>query len=222
MKLLVENIKQATVIKEAAGNGKHHYFLEGVFLQGGIQNRNGRVYPTNILNKEVDRYRKEFVTRRRAFGEFGHPASPSIQMERISHLITQLDRDGNDFRGRAKIIDEGYGKIARALIDEGALLGMSSRGVGSVMTRQGVSTVGEDFQLTTAADIVAEPSAPDAFVEGVMENADWVQGMDGKWRRKFIAETKQQILSARKVSNAEVERVFMNAFDKLMANIAHV
>lgn len=148
--------------------------------------------------------------------------SPTIQMERISHIITKLDPDGRNFIGRAKIIDEGYGKIARSLIDEGALLAMSSRGVGSVTTNNGISVVGKDFQLSTAADIVADPSAPDAFVEGVMENAEWVKMADGSWKRQFIKETKSNIYKANRTSPQEVERVLLNAFDLLIAKISRV
>lgn len=222
MKLLQETIEEARVIKEAAGNGKQNYYLEGIFLQGDIQNRNGRKYPLSILTKEVGRYSRDYIDRRRAFGEFGHPSSPTIQMERISHLITSLKPDGKNFVGRAKIIDEGYGKIARALIDEGALLAMSSRGVGSVTSSGGVSVVGEDFQLATAADIVADPSAPDAFVEGVMENAEWVRASDGSWRPQFVVEVKEQFHKAKRASSQEVERAMLCAFDKLIANISRV
>lgn len=222
MKLLQESIEEATVIKESVGNGKHNYFLEGIFLQGDIQNRNGRRYPLPILAKEVGRYSRDYIDRRRAFGEFGHPESPTIQMERISHIITSLKPNGKNFIGRAKIIDEGYGKIARALIDEGALLAMSSRGVGSVTSRNGVSEVGDDFQLATAADIVADPSAPDAFVEGVMENAEWIKSADGTWKRQFVSATKTKLFEARHASPVEIERVLLEAFDALIANISRI
>lgn len=215
MKLLIEEINDARILKEDK-DGKQSYFIEGIFLQSK-PNRNGRLYPYETLQNEVRRYHDNFISKKRAFGEFGHPATPTIQMERISHLIVDLRPEGRDFIGKAKIINEGYGKIAKALLDEGAMLGVSSRGVGSLQCENNVNVVQPDFMLTTAADIVADPSAPDAFVQGVMEHTEWILGVDGEWRKKIINETKQQLYNVRKGrSKKKTEQVMLEAFDKLL------
>ena len=175
MKLLTEQITDVNYIIETADDGEKKVYIEGTFLQGDIKNRNGRMYPMEILTAEVDRYVKEFVIPKRAFGELGHPEGSIINLERVSHLITSLKREGTNFVGRAKIMDTPFGKIVMALIKEGAQLGVSSRGMGSLQQRRnGLNVVRDDFHLATAADIVADPSAPDAFVRGIMENKDWV------------------------------------------------
>lgn len=218
MKLLIEEINDAKILKEDK-DGKQSYFIEGIFLQSK-PNRNGRLYPYETLHNEVKRYNENFITKKRAFGEFGHPATPTIQMERISHLIVDLRPEGRDFIGKAKIINEGYGKIAKALLDEGAMLGVSSRGVGSLVCENNVNVVQKDFMLTTAADIVADPSAPDAFVQGVMEHTDWYLGVDGEWRKRIINETKQEIYNTKNGrSQKQLEQVMLEAFDKLLKNI---
>ena len=168
MKLITEEISKVNFITEGKGKGKRLY-IEGVFLQGGIKNRNGRMYPVDILEKECNRYNKTFISQGRAFGELGHPEGPTVNLDRVSHKITSLVREGNNFRGKAQLLSTPMGKIASSLIDEGVKLGVSSRGVGSLReSSNGCKMVGEDFQLATAADILADPSAPDDFVNGIM------------------------------------------------------
>lgn len=181
MKLIKEHTEEVKLIVEAKkeGSGKD-YFIEGVFLQSDLKNRNGRVYPKEIMQKEVDRYTKEYINKNRAYGELGHPDTPSINLDRVSHMIKGLRMEGNNYIGRAKILDTPYGKIVKSLIDEGAQLGVSSRGLGSLVQKNGVNLVQDDFMLATAADIVADPSAPDAFVEGIMEGAEWVYNASTK------------------------------------------
>jgi len=162
------------VIVEANSEGKKEYFIEGVFMQSEIKNRNGRVYPKAIMEKEVNRYRKEFIEKDRAFGELGHPEGPTINLDKVSHMITSLEEDGNNYIGRAKILSTPNGQIVRNLIDDGAKLGVSSRGLGSLEEKGGAQYVKGDFQLATAADIVADPSAPEAFVEGIYEGVEWI------------------------------------------------
>ena len=173
MKLITETTENIEVITEEKGSGKD-YKIRGIFLQGDIKNRNGRVYPVSVLAKEVKRYNKEFVEKKRAFGELGHPDGPTVNLERVSHMITSLKPEGRNFIGEAKIMDTPYGKIVKNLIDEGAQLGVSSRGMGSMKQVNGKNVINNDFYLATAADIVADPSAPDAFVEGIMEGKEWV------------------------------------------------
>ena len=182
---------------------KKNYKIRGVFLQSEIKNRNGRVYPKETLAKEVSRYNREFVNQKRAFGELGHPDGPTVNLERVSHMITDIHEDGNNFIGEAKIMDTPYGKIVKNLIDEGAKLGVSSRGMGSLERgRGGQSVVGKDFYLATAADIVADPSAPDAFVEGIMENKEWVWD-NGVIKEREIEEYKEYIAQAKRLKIAE-------------------
>tara|TARA_B100000927_G_scaffold144309_1_gene116468 strand:+ start:198 stop:848 length:651 start_codon:yes stop_codon:yes gene_type:complete len=174
MKLIREEIEQVDFIVEER-NGKKNMFIEGIFLQGNIQNRNGRMYPMETLRKEVQRYNENHVQSGRALGELGHPDGPTVNLDRVSHKIVSLKENGSNFIGKAKILGTPMGKIAESLISEGVKLGVSSRGIGSLkQTREGVNIVGEDFMLSTAADIVADPSAPDAFVEGIMEGKNWV------------------------------------------------
>jgi len=214
MKLISEEISQAEYIVEEA-NGNKNYKIRGVFLQTEIKNRNGRVYPKDILENEVRRYNTEFINKKRAFGELGHPDGPTVNLERVSHMITKLYPDGNNFIGEAKIMNTPYGKIVKGLIDEGAQLGVSSRGMGSLEQRGGVNYVGKDFYLATAADIVADPSAPDAFVEGIMENKEWVWD-NGVLVEKNIDAWKREIESAKRNALAEAKvRVFKNFLKKL-------
>jgi len=176
MKLISEynDYQMSPVIVEANSEGKKEYFIEGVFMQSEIKNRNGRVYPKAIMKKEVNRYRKEFIEKDRAFGELGHPEGPTINLDKVSHMITSLEEDGNNYIGRAKILSTPNGQIVRNLIDDGAKLGVSSRGLGSLEEKGGAQYVKGDFQLATAADIVADPSAPEAFVEGIYEGVEWI------------------------------------------------
>ena len=173
MKLITENIEEIQVLTEEKDGKKTHY-IEGIFLQGDLTNRNGRNYPVNILEREVTKYNENFVGTGRALGELGHPDGPTINLDRVSHKILSLKREGNNFIGKAKLLETPMGKIAKNLLDEGVKLGVSSRGLGSLTVKDGVNYVGEDFMLATAADIVADPSAPDAFVEGIMEGKEWV------------------------------------------------
>jgi hypothetical protein len=214
MKLISEEISNAEYIVEEA-NGNKNYKIRGVFLQTEIRNRNGRVYPKDILENEVRRYNTEFINKKRAFGELGHPDGPTVNLERVSHMITKLYPDGNNFIGEAKIMNTPYGKIVKGLIDEGAQLGVSSRGMGSLEQRGGVNYVGKDFYLATAADIVADPSAPDAFVEGIMENKEWVWD-NGVLVEKNIDAWKREIKSAKRHALAEAKvKVFQNFLKKL-------
>jgi hypothetical protein len=173
MKLITENIEEIQVLTEEA-DGKKNYYIEGIFLQGDLTNRNGRNYPVNILEREVTKYNENFVGTGRALGELGHPDGPTINLDRVSHKILSLQREGNNFIGKAKLLETPMGKIAKSLLDDGVKLGVSSRGLGSMTEKNGVNYVGEDFMLATAADIVADPSAPDAFVDGIMEGKEWV------------------------------------------------
>ena len=173
MKLISEEISQAEYLVEET-NGKKDYKIRGVFLQSELKNRNGRVYPKDILDKEVKRYNAEFINKKRAFGELGHPDGPTVNLERVSHMITKLYPEGKNFIGEAKIMNTPYGKIVKGLIDEGAQLGVSSRGMGSLETRGGANYVKDDFYLATAADIVTDPSGSDDYVGGIMKNKEWI------------------------------------------------
>ena len=192
MKLITEEVQQVKFITEGKGAEKK-MFIEGIFLQGDICNRNGRMYPMATLSREVKRYNETFVKKGRALGELGHPDGPTVNLDRVSHKITSLVQEGSNFRGKAQILNTPMGKIASSLLDEGVMLGVSSRGVGSLkMTNEGHKVVGEDFMLATAADIVADPSAPDAFVQGIMEGKEWVwEG--GILREQLAEQTKKRI-----------------------------
>jgi len=214
MRLISEEVQNAEYIVED-NNGKKDYKIRGIFLQAEIRNKNGRVYEKSILEKEVNRYNREFINKRRAFGELGHPDSPTVNLERVSHMITKLHPDGTNFIGEAKIMNTPYGKIVKGLIDEGAQLGGSSRGMGSLQTRGGVNYVGRDFYLATAADIVADPSAPDAFVEGIMESKEWVWD-NGVLVEKDLSAWKRDIEVAKRHALAEAKaNVFKSFLKKL-------
>ena len=214
MKLISEEIQDAQYLVEET-NGKKSYKIKGVFLQSDIKNRNGRIYENDILTKEVDRYSKEFIDKKRAFGELGHPDGPTVNLERVSHMITSLKPEGKNFIGEAKVMDTPYGKIVKGLIDEGAQLGVSSRGMGSIIQRNGANYVKDDFYLATAADIVADPSAPDAFVEGIMESKEWVWE-NGKLVERDIEAWKRQIREAKQRKLDEVKlKVFESFLGKL-------
>ena len=193
MKLIREEIESVKFLVETTKSGKKSLYIEGVFLQGEIKNRNGRMYPMETLRREVGRYNENHVQAGRALGELGHPDGPTVNLDRVSHKIVSLKESGSNFVGKAKILNTPMGKIASSLIEEGVKLGVSSRGIGSLRTtKEGVNIVGDDFMLATAADIVADPSAPDAFVEGIMEGKEWVwEG--GILREKFAQQTKQRI-----------------------------
>ena len=174
VKLISEEIQDVEYICEQKEDGKKNYKIKGIFMQADIKNRNGRVYPMDVLNKEVERYNKQYVNEKRAFGELGHPEGPTVNLDKVSHMITKLYPDGKNFIGEAKIMSTPMGEIVKTLMDEGAKLGVSSRGMGSLDQKNGANYVRNDFYLATAADIVADPSAPNAFVQGIMEGKEWV------------------------------------------------
>ena len=217
MKLIKEHTETVNyLIEEDKETGQKNYNLEGVFLQADIKNRNGRIYPVEILDKEVKRYVKENVKKNRAYGELGHPDSPTINLDRVSHMIKDLKLEGKNFVGKAKRMDTPYGKIVKSLIDEGASLGVSSRGMGSLKTtKDGSSEVQKDFMLATAADIVADPSAPDAFVRGVMEGKEWMF-VDGKFVEQDIDAVKSSITKA---TRSQLEEAKLFAFAKFLKAI---
>ena len=216
MKLITEEISNVKFITEGKGSKKKMY-IEGVFLQGDLKNRNGRMYPVNTLAKEVNRYNEAFVAKGRALGELGHPDGPTVNLDRVSHKITSLRQEGNNFVGKAQILNTPMGKIASSLLDEGVTLGVSSRGVGSLREdRNGCKVVGEDFMLATAADIVADPSAPDAFVSGIMEGKDWVwEG--GILREQLASQTKKHINTL--VDQKVLEEHKLNLFNEFLSNL---
>jgi len=214
MKLISEEVQNAEYLVEEK-NGKKEYKIRGVFLQSEIKNRNGRDYPQEIMVREVNRYTKEFINKNRAFVELGHPDGPTVNLERVCHMVKSLKQDGKDFIGEAKIMDTPYGKIVKGLIDEGAQLGVSSRGMGSLITRNGVNYVNDDFYLATAADIVADPSAPDAFVEGIMESKEWVWN-NGVLHQVDLENWKKQVQEARRPVLEQAKlKVFQSFLTKL-------
>ena len=216
MKLITEEIEQVEVIVENR-NGKKNLFIEGVFLQGEIKNRNGRMYPMETLTREVGRYNENFVEKGRALGELGHPDGPTVNLDRVSHKIVSLKESGNNFIGKAKILSTPMGKIASNLLGEGVKLGVSSRGVGSLnKTNEGYSVVGEDFTLATAADIVADPSAPDAFVDGIMEGKEWVWD-GGIIRERLASKTYKRINTL--VDQNKLDEQKLNVFQDFLANL---
>ena len=211
MKLITETIEDIEVLTEANTKGGKDYKIRGVFMQADIKNRNGRVYPVQTLTKEVQRYNSEYVNKKRAFGELGHPDGPTVNLERVSHMITSLKPEGKNFIGEAKIMDTPYGKIVKNLIDEGAQLGVSSRGMGSIQSSSQGNVVGKDFYLATAADIVADPSAPDAFVEGIMEGKEWVWD-NGVLKSMEVEKYKKQIENTKRAELAETKASIFNDF----------
>ena len=192
LKLITESIEDVEYITEANENGEKEYKIRGIFMQSDMKNRNGRVYPFEVLKKEVEQYNEDYVKRKRAFGELGHPDGPTVNLDRVSHMITSLKPEGKNFVGEAKIMDTPMGKIVKSLMDEGATLGVSSRGIGSLEEKGGANYVRSDFKLATAGDIVADPSAPNAFVEGIMEGKEWVWD-NGSLVEAAVAEAKVRI-----------------------------
>jgi hypothetical protein len=216
MKLIREEIESVEFIVEER-NGKKSLYIEGVFLQGDIKNRNGRMYPMETLRREVARYNENHVAQGRALGELGHPDGPTVNLDRVSHKIVSLRESGSNFIGKAKILSTPMGKIAESLISEGVKLGVSSRGIGSLrMTREGINVVGEDFMLATAADIVADPSAPDAFVSGIMEGKEWVWD-GGILREKYAEKTYKTINTL--VDQKRLEENKLNLFNDFLTNL---
>ena len=219
MKLITEVTEQVKYITEEGSEGGKSLYIVGPFLQGNVTNRNKRYYDSSILEKEVNRYVKENVDKGRAYGELGHPSGPSINLERVCMMIKSLNREGDSFIGKAKITDTPYGNIVRSLIAEGAVLGVSSRGMGSLVEKNGVNHVQDDFYLATAADVVADPSAPDAFVNGVMEGVEWVWN-NGVLKAKELEIAKKHIdEAARKVSKKELEEAKIRVFNHFLSNI---
>ena len=217
MKLICEVVEDSLeFIAEAKEDGTKNYKIRGVFMQGEIKNRNNRIYPVQVLSEQVDKYKKNYIDKNRAYGELGHPSGPTINLERVSHMITDLYQDGNNFIGEAKIMDTPYGKIVKNLMDEGASIGVSSRGMGSLKQNNGGSqVVQKDYHLATAADIVADPSAPDAFVEGIMEGKEWIWD-NGVLREAQIAEYENQISTTSRQNLEEAKmRVFSDFISKL-------
>lgn len=216
MRLITEITEEIQVIQEE-NEGKKSFFIEGVFLQSDIKNRNGRLYPFDIMNNEVKRYNENYIKNNRAVGELGHPdSSPQIHLERVSHIITKLVNEGKNFIGKAKILETPYGQIVTKLLEGGAKLGVSSRGVGSLEEKNGFNVVGNDFMLITAADIVADPSAPDAFVAGIQENAEWVYIGGKGWTPRIVEETKKMI---DKTSSRKLEEAKLKAFERYLRNL---
>ena len=216
MKLITEEIESIEIITESVGKTKKLY-IKGPFLQAETVNKNRRRYPISILEREVNRYNNEYVKKGRALGELGHPNGPTVNLDRVSHKITNLYREGNNFIGKAQILSTPMGKIAESLLKEGVMLGVSSRGLGSLKpTREGFNEVGEDFMLATAADIVADPSAPDAFVQGIMEGKEWI--WDGGKLREQLAETTQRRINTL-VDQKRLEEHKLNLFNEFLSNL---
>ena len=216
MKLISEEASNVEFLTETTKKGSKNYFIEGIFMQADTKNRNGRIYPQEILQKEAKRYSAEFIDKKRAFGELGHPDGPTVNLERVSHMIEELVEVDQNFMGRAKILDTPYGKIVKNLIDEGARLGVSSRGMGSLKpVKDGIQEVQDDFYLATAADIVADPSAPEAFVAGIMEGKEWIWD-NGLLKETQIQEYKTQIeQSSRKTR----EQTLVGAFEDFITKL---
>ena len=216
MKLIRETVEETKlIVEEKLGKGKQ-YFIEGIFLQSNIVNRNKRMYQESVMDREVGRYLKEAVQSHRAYGELGHPDTPSINLDRVSHLIVDLRKEGTNWIGKAKILETPMGQIARGLLDGGANLGVSSRAMGSLkMNNEGINVVQDDFMLSTAADIVADPSAPDAFVRGIMENKEWIF-VDGKFVEQNIEEVRSFV---KKTSSRNLEEAKIQAFQHFLSKI---
>jgi hypothetical protein len=213
MKLITETIENVQILTEER-DGKKLLYIEGVFLQGAIKNRNGRMYPFEVLSREVERYNEEYVRTKRALGELGHPDGPTINLDRVSHRITDLRAEGNNFIGKAQILDTPMGNIAKSLLGEGVQLGVSSRGMGSIEKREDCNVVRDDFMLTTAADIVADPSAPDAFVNGIMEGKEWVWD-NGILKEREVAKYQRYINGSRRGLEERTLKVFEDFLGKL-------
>ena len=213
MKLITETIENVKILTEER-DGKKLLYIEGVFLQSELTNRNGRMYPFEVLNREVERYNEEYVKSKRALGELGHPDGPTINLDRVSHRITSLRAEGNNFIGKAQILDTPMGNIAKSLLGEGVQLGVSSRGMGSIQKKEDCNVVADDFMLTTAADIVADPSAPDAFVNGIMEGKEWV------WDNGILKESKvdkyQRYING---SRRELEERTLKVFEDFLGKL---
>lgn len=215
MKLITELNESIKYVTETKESGKKTMYIEGVFLQSEIKNRNGRMYPKHVLEREVNRYNEQFVSKGRAFGELGHPDGPQINLDRISHIIESLKQDGSNFIGRAKITDTPMGNIARGIIESGGQLGVSTRGMGSLkLNREGVNEVQDDFHLATAADIVADPSAPDAFVNGIMEGVEWI------WENNMLIAQRTKGLVEQAVRSRDLEAKKLSIFENFIKSLS--
>ena len=214
MKLITETIEQVRYVTEES-NGVKSLFIQGPFLVAETKNRNGRIYRTETLKKEVDRYNEEYIKKNRAFGELGHPESPTINLDRVSHLITNIKQNGNVFEGKAKILDTPMGKIAKSLLEGGATLGVSSRGMGSLKNEGGANVVQDDFYLATAADIVADPSAPGAFVQGIMEGKEWV------WNNGVVKEVNinEYYNEMKRAKQKQIDEVSLKIFENFLSKL---
>jgi hypothetical protein len=217
MRLIKEINENVQYISEEK-DGKRELFIEGVFLQSNLKNRNGRVYPKEVMQKEVARYTAEQIDKNRALGELGHPDGPTVNLDRVSHMIVSLKEDGDNWIGKAKVLDTPMGKIAANLIEAGAQLGVSSRGLGSIREKSGISEVQDDFMLATAADIVSDPSAPDAFVQGIMESREWVM-VDGIWQAREMEQAQKIIKEA---SSHELEATKMAVFSSFLNKVSKI
>lgn len=218
MKLITELVEEVQLVSEAKENGGKDYYIEGIFLQADIKNRNGRMYPVEVLENEVERYNREVVSKNRAFGELGHPSGPSINLDRVSHIITELYRDKKNFIGKAKLTETPMGKIARGIMESGGQLGVSSRAMGSLREERGVMVVQKDLRLSTAADIVADPSAPDAFVNGIMEGVEWIYDpVKDTWLEQKLHETKKRI---RGMSMSQIEEQRFAILEDYLTSLA--
>ena len=216
VKLITEQVQDVQILKEEdEKTGKKNYKLKGIFLQGDIKNRNGRVYPVEVLEKEVKRYNKEFIAQNRGYGELGHPEGPTVNLERVSHMVTSLERDGKNFIGEAKVMSTPMGKIVENIMDDGGKLAVSSRGMGSLTKKNGANYVNDDFYLATAADIVADPSAPNAFVEGIMEGKEWVWN-NGLLQEQEVARIKDEMERNVRSRKANYQAL---AFAKFLKNL---
>ena len=214
MKLITELTEDIKYVKENVGNGDRNYFIEGVFMQSEVKNRNGRVYPKNTLAKETSRYINEYVNKGRALGELNHPTGPTVNLDRVSHIVKELHEDGKNIYGKAKVLDTPMGKIVKNLIDEGAQLGVSTRGMGSLKSKNGYQEVQEDFMLA-AIDIVADPSAPNAFVNGIMEGKEWIFN-NGTWAERQLANSRKIIKNS---SSRNLEKNIVKIFKEYFGNI---
>tara|TARA_Y100000022_G_scaffold45501_1_gene38124 strand:+ start:1426 stop:2076 length:651 start_codon:yes stop_codon:yes gene_type:complete len=214
MKLITEEVHDVEILKEEdEKSGKKNYKLKGIFLQGDIKNRNGRIYPVEVLEKEVARYNKEFINENRGYGELGHPEGPTVNLERVSHMVTSLKRDGKNFIGEAKVMSTPMGNIVSNIMDDGGKLAVSSRGMGSLQQKNGANYVNKDFYLATAADIVADPSAPQAFVQGIMEGKEWIWN-NGILKEVDVAEIQEDIERGVRSRNAKYQALAFAKFLK--------
>ena len=215
LKLISEEIQDVEYITEQKDDGNKNYKIKGIFMQADIKNRNGRIYPMEVLEKEVERYNKEFIEQNRAYGELGHPEGPTVNLDKVSHMVTKLEADGKNFIGEAKVMSTPMGKIVQNIMDDGGKLAVSSRGMGSLTKKNGANYVNDDFYLATAADIVADPSAPNAFVEGIMEGKEWVWN-NGLLQEQEVARIKDEMERNVRSRKANYQAL---AFAKFLKNL---